>query len=247
MKLQAKLLPLAILATLSLAACQQPAADTMPAADTAPMATDSATDAMATMPTTVKYSVVFTPRWTKANFPLEYPDTSFIHKPHFSGWIGTAHNDGYRVFADGSAPTPGLEHLSEMGEHDPLNSEINAAVAAGNALALTESDPLRDFSQTVSFEITVDQAHPNAALVAMIAPSPDWFAGVDVNLMENGQFVGSKAVDVMPWDSGGDDGTTYFADDIDTNPKKPSHASNDQHFMHDGKIMPVGTLVFTRM
>jgi hypothetical protein len=25
--------------------------------------------------------------------------------------------------------------------------------------------------------------------VALVAPSPDWFAGVDVNLMENGNFV----------------------------------------------------------
>lgn len=247
MKLQVKLLSLAIVATLGLAACQKQDDAPMAAADTAPSAMDSGTDAMANAPAPVKYSVVFTPRWTKANFPLEYPDTSFIHKPHFSGWIGTAHNDNYHVFAQGTMPTPGLEHLSEMGEHDPLNSEINAAIAAGNAVALSESDPLRDFSQTATFEITLDEAHPNAGLVAMIAPSPDWFAGVDVNLMENGAFIANKTVDVMAWDSGGDDGTTYFADDVDTNPKKPSMPSSDAHFMSDGKTMPVGTLVFTRL
>ena len=252
MKLHANLLTLAIVASLGLAACQKQSQETMPAANSDAMAsdamaTDASSSAMPAMPTSAKYTVVFTPRWSKANFPLEYPETSFIHKPHFSGWIGTAHNDNYHVFADGSMPTPGLENLSEMGKHDALSDEIKAAIAAGNGLELTESDPLKDFSQTVSFQVTVDNKHPMAALVAMIAPSPDWFAGVDVNLTENGGFVASKTVDVMAWDSGGDDGTTYFADDIDTNPKKPTMPNSAPHFQKDGKPMPVGTLVFTRM
>ena len=249
MKPQLPLLSLAIAATLGLSACQMQSDAPMPTADATPAASDTATDDMASAPASapVKYQVVFTPHWTKANFPLEYPDTSIIHKPHFSGWIGTAHNDGYRLFGEGMLPTAGLERLSEMGKHDPLDAEIKAAIAAGTALTLTESDPLKDFSQTVTFEISVDDAHPNAALVAMIAPSPDWFAGVDVNLLENGAFVASKSVDVLAWDSGGDDGATYFADDIDTNPKKPSMASTDAHFMSKGMTAPVGTLSFTRM
>ncbi len=252
MKPSANLLALAIVASLGLTACQKKSEEMMPAASSNAMAADSTAadkpaDAMPATPTSAKYTVVFTPRWTKANFPFEYPDTSFIHKPHFSGWIGTAHNDAYRIFAEGTMPTPGLERLSEMGKHDPLDAEINAAIAAGNGLALSESDPLKDFSQTVSFEVSVDDKHPTAGLVAMIAPSPDWFAGVDVNLMESGGFVASKSVDVMAWDSGGDDGSTYFADDIDTDPKKPTMPNRAPHFLKDGKAMPVGTLTFTRM
>jgi len=238
MHTRSKLLNLAVLTTLALAACGKPA-PVAPAVDAAPAATEMAAQ--------TRYKVEFTPAWTKANFPFEYPDTSLIHKPHFSGWIGTAHNDIYRIAQAGTMPTPGLENLSEMGKHDPLDAEIKAAIAAGNALALAESEPLKDFSQSVTFEISVDEAHPMAALVAMIAPSPDWFAGVDVNLMENGAFVASKSVDVMAWDSGGDDGTTFLADDVDTNPKKPSMQSTGEHFMKDGTTMPVGTLSFTRM
>lgn len=238
MRMQIKLLGLVALTTLGLSACgkKEPEA---PAADAATAATEMAAQ--------TKYKVEFTTRWTKDNFPFEYPDTSLIHKPHFSGWIGTAHDDGYHVAQEGSMPTPGLENLSEMGKHDPLDAEIKAAIGTGHALALAESDPLKDFSQTVTYEVTVDDAHPMVALVAMIAPSPDWFANVDVNLMENGAFVSSKSVDVMAWDSGGDDGTTFLADDVDTNPKKPSMQSTDKHFMKDGTVMPVGTLTFTRM
>jgi spondin N len=238
MQTRFRLLTLTALTTLGVAACGKPATEA-PKTDAAP--------AVAEMRAATTYKVQFTPAWTKANFPFEYPDTSLIHKPHFSGWIGTAHDDNYRIFQEGVAPTPGLENLSEMGKHDPLDSEIKSAIAAGNALSLSESEPLKDFSQTVTFEVSIDEAHPMVALVAMIAPSPDWFAGVDVNLMENGAPVASKSVDVAAWDSGGDDGTTYLADDVDTNPKKPSMQSTDRHFMNNGKTMPVGTLTFTKM
>jgi hypothetical protein len=239
---------LAILITLAfLAACKpKPDQDEMSASPAA--ATPAET--MASAPAAAgpaRYRVEFTPLWTKENFPFEYPDTSLIHKPHFSGLIGTAHNADYHLFTEGQMPTPGLERLSEEGKHDPLDQEINAAIAAGNALALTESDPLKDFSQTAKAEVQVDDAHPMVSLVAMIAPSPDWFAGMDVLLMENGSWVASKTVDVQAWDSGGDDGTTYLADDKDNDPKKPTMLNKSRHFLKDGNPMPVARITFTRM
>jgi hypothetical protein len=237
---------LAILMTLAfLAACKpKPAQDEMSASPAA--ATPAETQAAMAGP--VKYRVEFTPLWTKESFPFEYPDTSLIHKPHFSGLIGTAHNADFHLFMEGQMPTPGLERLSEEGKHDPLSTEINDAIAAGKALALTESDPLKDFSQTAKTEVLVDDAHPMVSLVAMIAPSPDWFAGVsDVNLMENGSWVATKTVDVQAWDSGGDDGTTYLADDKDNDPKKPTMLNQSRHFLKDGKPMPVARITFTRI
>lgn len=238
---------LMMLAVLGLGACHQQTAKD----ETADMTADSAAAPAATaMPQAgpARYRIEFTPLWTKANFPFEYPDTSLIHKPHFSGLIGTAHNANYSIYKEGQMPSPGLERLSEMGKHDPLDEEINAAIAAGNAVALTESDPLKDFSQTAKAEVAVDEAHPMVSIVAMIAPSPDWFAGVsDVNLMENGAWVASKTVDVMPWDSGGDDGTTYLADDVDTSPKKPTSLNKSRHFEKGGNVMPVARITFTRI
>jgi hypothetical protein len=239
-------LTMMILTLLGLGACKPEAPEetaSMPAADAAATA-----DTPMAQTGPVKYRVEFTPLWTKDNFPYEYPDTSLIHKPHFSGLIGTAHNAGYHLVMDGQMPTPGLERLSEEGKHAPLDAEINSAIGAGNALALTESDPLKDFSQTVMAEVTVDDAHPMVSLVAMIAPSPDWFAAVsDVNLMEDGSWVDSKTVDATVWDSGGDDGTTYLADDKDNNPKKPTSMNKGRHFTKDGQPMPVGRITFTRI
>jgi len=154
------------------------------------------------------------------------------------------------LFAEGAKPSPGLERLSEMGKHDPLNDEIAAAVKSGQALAMVEStEPLKDHSKTETADVSVDGAHHQVSLVAMIAPSPDWFAGVkDVELFENGQWVAEKTVDVFPFDSGGDDGTTYRADDIDTNPKKATSSLNgNAHFTYGGKLLPVATVTFKKM
>jgi hypothetical protein len=248
MQRQAALLIVTMLTVLGVGACKpqspEPEAASTPAATTEAAAPAGA--AMQAGPAT--YRIELTPLWTKANFPLEYPDTSLIHRPHFSGLIGTAHNANYQIVRDGQMPSPGLERLSEEGKHNPLDEEINAAIAAGNAVALTESDPLKDFSQTATAEVMVGDAHPMVSLVAMIAPSPDWFAAVtDVNLMENGAWLAGKTVDAMAWDSGGDDGTTYLADDKDTNPKKPTSMNKSRHFMKDGQPMPVARITFTRM
>ena len=247
-----QLIVVSMLTALGAVACNKPAEQetaAMPAATDA-MAASTPADTMGAMadagPAT--YKVEFTPLWTKASFPIEYPDTSLIHRPHFSGLIGTGHNANYHVYAIGQPPTPGLERLSEMGKHDPLDAEIKAAIAAGNALALSESDPLKDFSETATTQVNVDGAHPMVSLVAMIAPSPDWFAGVgDVNLMENGAWVATKTIDVQPYDSGGDNGTTYLADDVEAHPKQPTKLNDSRHFMKNGAVQPVARITFTKM
>lgn len=126
----------------------------------------------------------------------------------FSGLIGATHNDTYSLFNEGMMPTPGLERLSEEGKHDPLDAEIRAALAAGSVGALVETGPLRDFGDSLVTTVRVNSTHPMVSLVAMIAPSPDWFAGVrSVNLMENGAWVESRTLELRAYDSGGDDGT----------------------------------------
>jgi hypothetical protein len=81
----------------------------------------------------------------------------------------------------------------------------------------------------------------------MIAPSPDWFTGVaNVNLMENGAWAASRTLDLVAYDSGGDDGTTYKAPDKDNNPKKPTSKATTQHFVVNGATVPVGSVTFIK-
>jgi hypothetical protein len=194
-----------------------------------------------------EYTVVFKSLWTPARLPFEYPAAGALTGPHFSGLIGTSHNASYSIFAEGSRPTPGLERLSEEGKHTPLDNEIRAAIASGAAGVLFESDPLRDFQDSLVTTVQVDSAHPLVSVVAMIAPSPDWFTGVtNLNLMENGAWVASRTLEFNAYDSGGDDGTTYKAPDQDNNPKKPTSRAMTRHFAPNGVPLPVATVTFTR-
>ena len=217
-----------------------------PAADTA--ATMAMETAQPPMAETAQYSVTFTRLWTDQTHPFEYPEAGVLTGPHFSGLIGATHGNDYAIFKEGTPPTPGLERLSEEGKHSPLDQEIKDAIAAGKAGVLFETGPIRDASKTESVTITVSSQFPMASAVAMIAPSPDWFAGVaNVDLMEGGQWVSSKTVDLAAYDSGGDDGTTYKAADKDNNPKKPTTTASAPHFVVNGNRPPVGRLVFTKM
>lgn len=193
------------------------------------------------------YSITFTRLWTAQSHPLEYPKQGLLTGPHLSGLIGCSHDEQLALFKVGTPPTPGLENLSENGKHSPLDQEIKAAIAAGKAGALFETGPIRDASKTESTNVRVTDKHPLVSAVAMIAPSPDWFAGVaNVNLKEDGKWVATKTVELYAYDSGGDDGTTYEAPDKDNNPKKPTTVLEDAHFVVNGKKPPVAMLTFTK-
>lgn len=211
------------------------------------MGSASATPAARPAMDGAEYTLVLKSNWTKTNHPFEYPTANPVSGPHFSGIIGAAHNASFALFKQGMMPTPGLEKLSEEGKPTPLDEEIKAAVTAGNAASLFTTGPLRNFSDSIVGTFRVDPSHPMVSFVAMIAPSPDWFAGAsDVALMENGQWAASKTIQLFAWDSGGDDGATYKASDKDNNPKKPTMQAMTQHFVTNGAPVPVATVTLTR-
>jgi len=177
---------------------------------------------MATAPAKVEYTVVLKSRWTSGNFPLEYPAAGVVSGPHFSGLIGATHAAGYDIFTEGTMPTPGLERLSEEGKHAPLDDEIRSAISAGTAGALFETGALRDFADSLVTTFEISQTHPLVTLVTMVAPSPDWFTGVNgLALFQNGQWIDEVRVTVYGWDAGTDSGTTYSSPDKETSPRQP--------------------------
>ena len=192
--------------------------------------------------TTAEYTVIIKSTWTKATHPFEYPSGA-----HFSGMIGASHNAKYSIFAVGRRPTPGLERLSEEGKHSPLDTEIKTAIDQGNALMLFESGGLKNWKDSMVATVRVDPAHPFVDVVNMVAPSPDWFTGAtNVNLIENGAWVGRRTLTLPAYDSGGDDGKTYKAPDKDANPKKPTSRAATRHFVINGRVKPVATITFVR-
>jgi hypothetical protein len=211
------------------------------------MGSASATPAARPAVDGAEYTLVFKSTWNRTTHPFEYPTSNPVSGPHFSGVIGAAHGGSFSLFKEGSMPTPGLEKLSEEGKPTPLDEEIKAAIAGGTAANLFTTGPLRDFADSIVTTVRVDATHPMLSFVAMIAPSPDWFAGAsNVSLMENGQWAAARTVQLYAWDSGGDEGMTYKASDMDNNPKKPTMQAMNKHFVSNGSPTPVATVTLTR-
>jgi hypothetical protein len=206
------------------------------------LAAASAASANAAMPP-VRYQVVFERTWSEETHPQDFPLLA-----HFSPVIGLTHDGRYEPFRAGATPSAGLEHLCEEGKHQPLDAEIRAAVAKGDAGALIETaEPLRSVPGRATASFTVDAAHPMVSLAAMIAPSPDWCAiAADVALRENGEWVAKKTVALEAWDAGTDSASSYRASDDDTQPRMPIRLNELPYFVKDGKRVPVGTVTFIR-
>ena len=57
----------------------------------------------------------------------------------------------------------------------------------------------------MTFDIDVDS--PLVTHVSMIAPSPDWFVGVNsLSLLEGGSFMSSVVIQLFAYDAGTDSG-----------------------------------------
>jgi hypothetical protein len=191
----------------------------------------------------VRYQVVFERTWSEDTHPQDFPLLA-----HFSPVIGLTHDGRYTPFRAGAAPSAGLERLCEEGKHQPLDGEIRAAVAKGDAGALIETDaPLRSAPGRATATFAIDAAHPRVSIAAMIAPSPDWCAvAADVALFENGEWVAQKTVALEAVDAGTDSASSYRASDDDTQPRMSVRLNELPYFVKDGQRVPVGSVTFIR-
>jgi hypothetical protein len=191
---------------------------------------------------TVVYEVVFSATWSEDTHPDDFPSN-----PHFSGLIGASHNNNISFWSIGELATPGMKNMAETGSKNPLNQEISTAILNQDALDIISGDGISLSPGSVNVTFQVSENFPYVTLVTMIAPSPDWFVGVDsLNLFENGAFVEEKTIVLYPYDAGTDSGVSYTAPDNPTDPPIPVYLLDDYPFIYNDEIVPLGTFVFTR-
>ena len=191
----------------------------------------------------IEYQVVFTASWSEETHPDDFPSN-----PHFSGIIGASHNANVSFWQVGSLASPGIKNMAETGSKNPLTSEISGAILGDNALALISGDGINPSPGQVSETFIVSKEYPLVSLVTMIAPSPDWFVGVDsLNLSENGVFVDEKTVILYAYDAGTDSGTTYTSPDEITNPPELIFKIEGYPFYYNEELVPIGTFTFTKI
>jgi Spondin_N len=193
-------------------------------------------------PSTARYRVVFDSTWTAATHPQDAPDN-----PHFSPPIGATHNASVAFWRDGALASEGIRLMAESGRTSPLDTEIRAAIAAGTAqnlfIGVGFSSP-----KTIELEFEVSRDFPLVTLVTMVAPSPDWFAGVSgLPLYENGAWIQERVVQVLPWDAGTDSGASFMSNDLPTVPRQPISRIATAPFAAGGVVTPLGTFRFTKL
>jgi len=99
--------------------------------------------------------------------------------------------------------------MAETGATAGLRAEVEAL---GDRAAYVEGAPLRPSPGSATLELTVTEAHPVATVVSMLAPSPDWFVGVDgLDLRDGDGWADRLTVDLVAYDAGTDDGASYTA------------------------------------
>lgn len=193
---------------------------------------------------TAQYQVVFSATWSQTTHPTNWPSGA-----HWSGLVGGTHSDAVHFWREGETASEGIRLMAERGQQATLLSEIAPALRNGTAHLQLAGGGIGTSPGSVSltFPQRMRRDFPLVTLVSMIAPSPDWFVGVDsLSLIENGQWVKSKIVTLYGFDAGTDSGSSYTSPDQVTTPRGVVTRFTGFPALSDGVIVPFGTFTFTR-
>jgi hypothetical protein len=188
---------------------------------------------------TATYLVTFDATWSAATHPVSFPPG-----PHFSDLIGATHNDQASFWQTGTLASAGIEAMAEMGSNTPLNDEIAAEIVGGDAGEFLLAQGITSPGQQM-LVVLATQDHSRLTLVAMIAPSPDWFIGVSgTDLLPGGEWLEELVVDLHAYDSGTDSGPIYTSPNDNTVPAENVSLLTTSPF--DSGV-PLGTFTITRL
>ncbi|MCB2406653.1 spondin domain-containing protein [Hymenobacter lucidus] len=165
---------------------------------------------------TALYRVTFEATWSEATHPGRYPTGA-----HFSPLMGASHHVDLerRLFQDGYPASPGIQDMAERGNNTVLRTEINTLISQGKAFRLLDGRTATASPGSLSDTIRLSLAHPALTVVTMIAPSPDWFAGLySRSLLEGDKWYEEMRVPATFYDAGTDSGPDYTSPDQPTSP-----------------------------
>ncbi|MCB0220201.1 MAG: spondin domain-containing protein [Chrysiogenetes bacterium] len=193
------------------------------------------------------YRLVFASEWIAANFE-SYPTGA-----HFAMFTGATHNENVTFWEPGGMATLGIERMAEDGLNQTFANEIDAQIVATNARSKFSGSTLfvttGASSRTINFPIW--GSHTLVTVASMIAPTPDWFVGVNgVDLCD--AMTGWKeevVVEAFAYDAGTETGTGWTLTNPPEDPHLPIAMIPGAPFrdMVGGTLRRVGTFTFTRL
>jgi hypothetical protein len=193
--------------------------------------------------TTARYVVVFNSTWSAGSHPTDFPGSA-----HWSPLIGGTHTAGVTFWREGVLATEGIRRMAVRGSKSPLDAEVAQAIAAGTAEYVLEGPALNISPGVASMEFEISSDFPLVTLVTMVAPSPDWFAGVSaLPLFSDGRWLDEVRAELHAHDAGTDSGISYGSPDHETIPRQPIARLTGYPVAADGAVAPFGTFTFRRL
>lgn len=192
---------------------------------------------------TARYRVTFDASWSASSHPTDIP-----RNPHFSRLIGGTHKSTVKFWESGALASEGIRLMAEQGRTTPLDTEVEAAIAAGQAQRVLVGDGIDRSPDRVVLDFEVSRDFSLVTLVSMLAPSPDWFVGVSaLPLFANNQWVDQVSVDLHAYDAGTDSGASYESADLVTSPPQPIARINGYPLTSSSGVRQLGTFTFRRL
>src|SRR5215471_2137817 len=145
-----------------------------------------------------RYEINFEATWSAPTNPM-----AFVPDAHLTPLTGGSHNEKLTVWRVGGMASRGVQAVAETGDPHLLTLELDAAFKAGTAWGTVSGSGISPPPGSDRTIVELDPAHPLVSLEAMLAPSPDWFTGVDsVSLCSEIGWTYGVNVDALVYDAG---------------------------------------------
>lgn len=159
------------------------------------------------------YKIIITGTW-------KAPGHTVPAGNHFTPFIGMVHNSTAHLFQLDAPASKGIEAVAEDGNSVPLQNEIAGYLSGGNAFSKFVVS-LPDITGTDSAIIRLGSKNSLVSFASMIAPSPDWFVGMDsYNLIQKNAWVKEVTITAAGYDAGTEDGDVFGYNNPETTPQQ---------------------------
>ena len=189
---------------------------------------------------TARYTVSFTSVWNSTDHG------TLPGNAHWSDLVGMTHNSNVKLWELGELASVGIENVAENGVNTNLNMEVNMAIANNNADQWLQEgfSPFAAISSATIMDILVSEDFPLLSVVSMVAPSPDWFIGIDSFSFLDGSnnWKDSVTIDMFVYDAGTEEGSGYSTSNAASSPHVPIFSRTNITPFNSEKI---GTLSIT--
>lgn len=160
-----------------------------------------------------RYTIEITGKWSA-------PDFTIPAGVHFTSVVGMVHNNNTRLWRSGTKASLGVENVAEIGNTTAIRKEIDSILARSSAISflLINAPPA---TGTTTSAIYCNSNYSRISFLSMIAPSPDWFIGLDgFNLFSSNKWISDTTINLYVYDAGTEDGDVFSSSNPATIPQQ---------------------------